>query len=89
MYPVAAAAAVITLLGGITLFKNVMRSGCPWITLEIIPRIAETEVVFSPPPVPEGYAPIIIAKISTRSEASGNFDKSTLLNPDVVEAAIT
>ncbi|CDC18094.1 unknown [Clostridium sp. CAG:306] len=85
----AAAAAVITLFAGITRFKNVIFSGWPLTTLVIIPSMAVTEVVFMPPPVPDGDAPIIIAKIKTNKAASGSFDTSTVLNPAVVEADIT
>lgn len=57
--------------------------------LETTPARALMLVVFIPPPVPLGEAPITIAMIRTNSALQGRFPNGTVLKPAVVDADIT
>jgi len=60
----------------------------PFNELLITPISDVNVVVFNPPPVPEGDAPIIISNVIKKSENSDKAEMGTVLNPAVVKAVM-
>ena len=83
------ATAVKSRQGGIVFPQKVMSSGRPRTTLATIAANALTVVVLTPPPVPDGAAPTNINATKIVRVAGPSAPTSSVLNPPVVEAAVT
>lgn len=82
------ATAALMRSSGITLPRNVVASRRRK-TLIISAQSAQIVVVFNPPPVPEGDAPIIMTKVSKNNELAESAAIGIVLKPTVVLADIT
>lgn len=79
--------AVSILYGGMVRRRNVTLCRKPSFDMTK-PQTADTDVHFTPPPVPDGDAPMNIIRENTRMGPTASVDRSIVLYPTVVMADI-